>query len=359
MAGEVEVWSMNRIVLEDMEAIYQCGLVNWERLHGKSVLVSGAYGMLASYMVYFLIFLNERHAADIQIFALGRDPSRFDSRFGEYTQKDYFHIIVQDVSSVLSAIPQINFIIHAASHASPHFYGTRPVDVMLPNAMGTWNLLEKARTDRSEGLLFISSGEAQGIIEGKDVVVEDDMGYINPMDIRSCYGESKRMGEALCKGYSHQYGVPAKVVRPGHTYGPTADLNDSRVFSCFVADAVAGRNIHMKSDGSAVRTFCYISDATLAFFKVLLDAPAGEVFNVMDSGNAMSIVALAELVASLSKRQGTQVVRVGRVTDDAYMKATEPARQPICSAAKLEALGWKSTVGVQEGFRRTIESFQA
>jgi len=332
--------------------------VPWERLHGKTVLISGGYGMLASYLVYMLIYLNEIDpGANITILVMGRDADKLRRRFSSYVEKEYFVPVLEDVVAFSQSFPRADFVVHAASHASPHIYGVAPVDVILPNAIGTWRLLEKARADKSEGFLFISSGEAQGVLEGKDLIAEDDMGYINPMEIRSCYGESKRLGEALCKGYSHQYGVPAKVVRPGHTYGPTIDLADSRVFSSFVADSVFGRDIHMKSDGMAVRNFCYITDATRAYFKVLLDAPAGEVFNVTESSNAMTIGALALLIAGLSRRSGTKVVRVSRDGADPYLEVAKPARYPVCSSAKLKALGWESFVGVEEGFRRTLDSF--
>lgn len=349
---------MNPIVFKDMKEIHDAGLVDWSRLYGKTVLISGAYGMLASYMVFMLIFLNETQPnANIKILALGRSKEKLASRFGAYACKDYFTSIPQDVCALRGDIPEADFIIHAAGHSSPHLYGTHPVDVILPNTSGTLNLLEKARTDRAEGFLFFSSGAAQGLLEDRDTIAESDMGYIDPMDITSCYGESKRLGETLCKSYSHQYGVPAKVVRPGHTYGPTLDLNDSRSFSAFVSDAVHGRDIAMKSEGNVIRVFCYISDATLAYFKVLLDAPAGEAYLVTEPDNTLAIKDLAALIAKLSKRPGTRVVRTHREAADPHVEILPMTRHPRISVAKLQALGWTSKVSLEEGFRRTIDSF--
>lgn len=351
---------MNTIIFNDMREIHGAGLVDWHRFRGKSVLVSGAYGMLASYMVFMLIYLNETQPdAHIRILALGRSREKLEERFGTYARKDYFTPVIQDVCDPPGNMPKADFIIHAAGPSNPRLYATRPVDVILPNTSGTLNLLEKARAEQAEGFLFFSSGAAQGMLEHRDTVAEDDMGYLNPMDIGSCYGESKRLGETLCKSYSHQYGLPAKVVRLGHTYGPTLDLNDSRSFAEFVSDAVHGRDIVMKSEGLIMRPFCYISDVTLACFKVLLDAPAGQAYLVTEPANLLAIKDLAALIARLARRPGTRVVKMQRDADAAHVEILPTTRHPHINIAKLQALGWKSRVSVEEGFRRTLESFSA
>jgi UDP-glucuronate decarboxylase len=155
---------VNPVIFNDMKEIHDAGIVDWRRFYGKTVLVSGAYGMLASYMVFMLVYLNETQpGANIGILALGRRQDKLTRRFGEYVRRNYFTFIEQDVCALSGDIPRADFIIHAAGHASPQLYGTRPVDVILPNTSGTLNLLEKARADKSEGFLFFSSGAAQGL----------------------------------------------------------------------------------------------------------------------------------------------------------------------------------------------------
>lgn len=349
---------MNPVILNDMSEMFASEIVDWNRFYGKTVLVTGAYGMLASYIVFMLIFLNETvPSANIRILALSRNREKLAARFGEYFKKDYFVPVIQDVCAPLDNVPRADFIIHASSLASPHFYGVCPVDVALPNITGTLSLLEKARADVAEGLLFFSSLAAQGLLEGNGVITEQDMGYLDPMDISSCYSESKRMGENLCKSFHHQYGVAAKIVRPTHTYGPTMDLDDSRVFSNFVADVIEGRDVKLLSDGSGKRVFCYLGDATLAYFKVLLDGLAGEAYNVTEAANTSSIKDLAVLIASLAGRPGTQVIRESRVFGDPYIESGSPVQHPVLSSDKLKRLGWECRVGLEEGFRRTINSF--
>src|ERR1700761_5001058 len=128
---------MNSVIFNDMKEIHDAGIVEWNRLYGKTVLISGPYGMLASYMVFMLIYLNETQpGANIRILALGRSQDKFARRFGDYASRDYLTFIEHDVCAPLGSIPRADFVIHAAGHASPQLYGTRPVDVILPNTHG-------------------------------------------------------------------------------------------------------------------------------------------------------------------------------------------------------------------------------
>ncbi len=349
---------MNRYILGDLEKMYKEKYINWAKLYGRSVLISGAYGMLASYMVYMLLYLNKYYNADIEIYAVGRNEQKFFSRFGEFIEDKHFHIVLQDINKPVIGIPKIDYIIHAASPASPHYYATIPVDVILPNILGTYNLLEKAVEDKVLGFLFISSGP-YGNLEGKvESIKETDMGPLDPMNLRSCYDEGKRCGETLCLSYYCQYNVPINCVRPSHTYGPTMDLNDSRVFANFVSDAINGRDIVIKGDGRAMRSFCYISDAVLAYFKILLDARRGEAYNVGNDEANISIADLAKLIVSLCSKDNIKVVFANREKNDKY-SVSPIVKAPILNTEKIRALGWKWTVSLEDGFARTIASFKA
>lgn len=348
---------MNSCIVDDLDEMYQADFINWEKLYGRSVLISGAYGMLASYMVYMLLYLNEHHNAEIEIYAMGRSKEKFISKFDEFIGEKHFHIVLQDVNKPMNDLPKMDYIIHAASPASPHYYETTPVDVILPNVLGTNNLLKKAVEDEVLGFLFVSSGP-YGNLEGKvHSIKETDMGPLDPMKIRSCYDEGKRCGETLCLSYYYQYGVPINCVRPSHTYGPTMDLNDTRVFADFVSNAVYGRNIIIKSDGSAMRSFCYISDAVLAYFKVLLDAPRGEAYNVGNDTANISITDLAKLVVRLSSNDDIQIVFTGREKNDKY-SVSPIVKAPILNTEKIRALGWKWKISLEKGFAKTIASFK-
>lgn len=347
---------MNKIIREDCERIYAERGINWQSLNNSTVLITGAYGMLASYMVWFLIFLNE-YVDDfkVRILAICRNEQKAVEKFGNYCNAEYFQLIFQDVSSELVIDENVDYIIHAASFASSQYYSTNPVDVILPNVLGTLKTLQFAKEKKVRGYLFFSSAEIYGIA-AKEIIDEDDSGYINCMDVRSCYGESKRLGENLCKAYWVQYSVPTVVVRPAHTYGPTMDLkNDQRVFSEFVSNIINGEDICIKSDGLATRTFCYIADATLAYFKVLLEGERGEAYNVLNMDAQIRIRDLADMLVALFPEKNLHASYQKR--DDDYLENSNKVQSKF-STRKLERLGWSAKYSIEEGFKRTILSFE-
>jgi nucleoside-diphosphate-sugar epimerase len=193
------------------------------------------------------------------------------------------------------------------------------------------------------------------IAENLTEVSETDYGYLDPMNVRACYGEAKRMGETICVSYMHQFGVPIKVVRPGHTYGPGMDLNDGRVFADFVKNIVNGEDIVMNSDGSASRAFCYLSDATVAFFKVLLDGRAGEAYNVANPLSEVTIRELAEKLVALFPEKRLKVVCRER-TSSGYIVSNNT--HCFASIKKIQSLNWNPGIDIEKGFYKTILSYE-
>ena len=346
---------MNEIILEDMEQICS-GNLEWEKFRDRTVLIAGAYGMLPSYMVFTLMYLNEiRPELNIRVVAMCRNIDKARGRFGDFLDHQLFSINCADICGEISVEGPVDYIIHAASPASSQFYGVDPVGVISPNVFGTRNLLELAREKKSTGFLFFSSGEVCGAVD-KEWISEEDSGYLDPTDLRSCYGESKRMAENMCKCWNVQYNVPTFIVRPEHTYGPTMNLkNDCRVFSEFVSDIVNNRDIVIKSDGSPVRTFCYISDATEGFFRVLLQGVPGESYNVGNEQGRISIGDLADLLVGLFPEKGLKAVYEKRKKDNSYLEQSASIR-PRMSIAKIQAIGYLCRYNLKEGFTRTIRS---
>ncbi len=343
------------IIEDDLRRIVSCRLP-WERLFGKTVLISGANGFVPSYMLETLLYLNESVGAGTRVIALVRNAERATRRLGHLAGRPDLSIVVQNVQDPYAGPAAVDFVIHAASQASPKFYSTDPVGTFAANIMGTWRMLETARDAQSEGLLFFSSGEVYGRIEDPSIPVsETSFGSVDPVDLRSCYAEGKRGGETLCACWHSQFGIPAKIVRLSHTYGPRMDLNDGRVFSDFVADVVAGRDIVMKSDGSARRPFCYLADTIQGIFTVLLRGNSGEAYNV-GSDSEISILELAELLCRLFPERKIGVVRQERHPDDPYL--VSPTSGGHFDLSKIKSIGWAPTTGLEEGFRRTVKSYE-
>jgi nucleoside-diphosphate-sugar epimerase len=346
----------NEIIEEDLKFITSSDKP-WNRLEGKHILISGANGMLGSYMVETILFLNEKKfSRKSKIYALVRNKERAMERFSHYKQRDDLIFIIQDVCQPIMINDDINFIIHAASQASPKYYGKDPVGTLAANVLGTHHLLKLAKEKGVESFLFMSSGEVYGdALESGVPIKEDNYGCLDPLSKRACYAEGKRAGEAMCVAWLSQYEVPVKIVRPFHTYGPSMRLDDGRVFADFVSDVVNKRNIIMRSDGRAVRTFCYIADATVAFFTVLLKGTNGEAYNVGDENGAISIRDLAKMLAQMFPERKLRVEINEAVKTEGYVKSESMRQLP--DTTRLQSLGWKPQFSLREGFRRTINSF--
>lgn len=344
------------VVEQDLERILAADLP-WNDLDGKVVLVTGAGGFLAAYLVEALLRRNEKEGKTLtQVVGLVRSEDKARRRFAHYAGRADLRFVVGDVSEPLSWSGPLDMIVHAASQASPKFYGTDPVGTLSANVLGTHFLLRLAREVGASRFLFFSSGEVYGQVSDAQVPTgETDYGYVDPTQVRACYAESKRMGENLCVSWQHQFGVPAVIVRPFHTYGPGMDLGDGRVFADFVADIVAGRDIVMKSEGRAERAFCYLADATAGFFTVLLRGEPGQAYNVGNPAGLISIADLAETLTGLFPERGLRV----RQEAPAGGYLPSPIHRNCPDIAKAAALGWRPETTVPEGFRRTVASFES
>ncbi|MBV8635066.1 MAG: NAD-dependent epimerase/dehydratase family protein [Burkholderiaceae bacterium] len=340
---------------EDVAAIVKRDLP-WDALSGCTVAVTGARGFLGTYLVRTLLSLHAlgKVARPLKVVALVRDLGHARERFADLAGNADLELFPWDLNAIaIPQLPQVHYIVHAASQASPRFYGTDPVGTLLPNTVGTAALLEALRRSADpRGFLFVSSSEVYGAVSSQTALGETDYGTVDPATVRACYAESKRLGETMCVAWQQQYGVPAYIVRPFHTYGPGLAANDGRVFADFAFNVVRGENIVMNSDGSARRAFCYASDAVAGFFSVLLKGAAGQAYNVANPAGELSVMELAELLVGLFPEKGLRVDRRVPADSKAYMQSIYNRLVPDVS--RLESLGWEPEVRPAEGFRRMI-----
>lgn len=339
------------VISEDLELIFSRP-EDWRRFAGSHVLIAGATSFLAAYLVEFFALLSERWPErPVVIHALARNPKKLHRRFPHLVCRDWFRPIIQDVCDPLPALEQVDFIVHAAGAGSPKQYLADPIGTTRSNVLGVLNLLELARRQRAR-LLFMSSGAVYGHGETDKPIGESDFGALDPLDVSACYGEGKRVAETLCADYHRQHGVAAVIARISHTYGPGIALDDGRSFADFVAEALAGRDIVLNSDGSGSRPFCYVADATAAFLILLLRGGGGSAYNV-GLDQETTILELAKLIARLSPTPGLQVRH----------PPPSPARQALFRTGghfditKMERLGWRPTILPEAGFERTLRYF--
>jgi len=330
--------------------------VPWHELSGARVLITGAYGFVPAYLAESLLYRNEHASAGCNVLALVRSREKAVRRFARYEHRPDLEFVVQDVCSPLKIDGPVDYIVHAASPASPRFYGSDPVGTLRPNVLGTHEVLALARQKGTRGVLYFSSAEVYGRVDPEHIPTpESYAGALDPMLVRSCYAESKRMGETLCAAWHHQYQVPVHVARIFHTYGPGMALDDGRVFADFVRDVVEGRDIRLNSAGTHRRAFCYVADAVVALWKVLLEGSAGKAFNVGNDEAETSVFDLARLVAGLFPEKGIRVSRAVEPAVTGYIASSVDRACPDTS--RLRGLGWKPRFSLTDGFRRTILSY--
>ena len=260
---------------------------NFESLKNKSILITGANGLIASSIIDVLNWLNINQDYNIRIIALMRNKEKMLDRFKEYKN---FYIIEQDVTNPIKYNEEVDYIIHAASNSHPRSFALDPVGTMLANFMGINNILDFAYKNKVKKVEYISSGEVYGQGDANlDSFIEDYNGKINSTNPRSCYPLSKLASETLCVSYYEQYNVNTVIARPCHVYGPTQTKEDSRVIAQFINNVLNNEDIIMKSEGLQVRSYCYVIDCVTAILTILIKGKSGNAYNIANSSSNLSI----------------------------------------------------------------------
>ena len=335
---------MNReMYLRDVDRAIQA-LPDVQKLRSARILITGATGLVGAFLTDCLLALSDQNALDLHLYALCRNAARAKERFGERV-----NAIAADVSEA-TALPECDYIIHAASNAHPKAFSADPVGTMLGNILGVRNLLEHLRAQGHGRLLFVSTGEIYGDNPAiRDGFSETDFGKIDSMNPRACYPESKRAAETLCASYLSQYRVDSVVARLCYVFGPTITNENSRADAQFLRNALSKTDIIMKSAGAQVRSYCYVADAARALITILLRGESGSAYNVANRAAARSIREYAE---ALAKVAGVQVKF--ETPEDAEKRGYSTVSRAVQKPDRLEALGWKPLFAFEEGIEHTF-----
>lgn len=325
----------------------------WEKLKGKSLLISGATGLIGSFLIDVIMFRNKEQNMNCMVYALGRSEDKAKTRFGYCYESDYFQFIPYDINKpfVRDDIGDVDYVLHLASNTHPVAYATDPVGTITTNIIGTQNMLEFAYAHHVVRCAFTSSNEIYGENRGDvEKFGEEYCGYIDCNTMRAGYPESKRCGEALCQAYIKQKGMDIVIPRLTRSYGPTMLMSDTKAISQFIRKAIAGEDIVLKSEGTQYYSYTYMADAVCGLLYVLLLGEKGEAYNIADDASDIMLKDLARIIANTVGRE--VVFEIPDAVESAgYSKATK-AR---LDSTKLQGLGWKALYNIEEGIERTIK----
>lgn len=319
-------------------------------LRGKSVLLTGASGMLCSCLVDMLMRINTCLGLDITVYALARNMDKLRRRFASYLQDALFHVVEQDISKEFAFDFHVDYIIHGASNADPVAMSRYPVDTIEANFTGMSHLLRYGRGCGVQRFLYVSSGEMYGQPDASGAdFVETYSGYVDYANPRSCYPSGKRAAEALCQANISQYGTDIVIVRPCHLFGPTMTETDSRAVSQFLRGAADHQDIVLKSAGVLERSHCYVVDAASAVLFVLLKGRTGEAYNIADRQYQMTIREFAKATADAA---GQNVVM--DIPDEVERKGYSTVSRSVLDSSKLETLGWHAITDEISAIEKTV-----
>ena len=352
------------VVRSDLDEILDGAAAELAKIAGKKLLVTGGAGFLGYYLIQTALAWNE-HVEEkdrIGVTVLDSYVRGVPAWMSRDSSAEGLRLIEHDIRLPLPEdLGDFEYIVHAAGVASPTYYRRHPIETMDANITGLRLLLDRVveageRSSQTEGFLFFSSSEIYGDPPPEHIPTpETYRGNVSCTGPRACYDESKRYGETLCVNFARQHGVPVKIARPFNNYGPGLKITDRRVIPDLARDVLDGKDVTLLSDGSATRTFCYVTDAVVGYYKILVDGRPGEPYNVGTEMPEISVGELAELIVSLARDlfayEGTVV---HRASDEAEYLVDNPSRRcPLIEKARDE-LGYRPTVGLDDGLRRSL-----
>jgi nucleoside-diphosphate-sugar epimerase len=355
----------DQVVAGDLD--YICNRLESEfgALQGKQLFISGGAGFLGYYLIQAVLHWNQAHAglAPIKVTVCDNYIRGVPEWLLKLSADASVTLLKHDITAPLpsSSAGNFDFLIHAASIASPTFYRKYPIETMDANVQGLRLLLDRCREQQSgghsvQGFLFFSTSEIYGDPTPEQIPTpETYRGNVSCTGPRACYDESKRYGETLCVNFARQFGLPVTIARPFNNYGPGLKITDRRVIPDFARDLFAGKDLVLLSDGSPTRTFCYVADAIVGYYKILIRGRGGEPYNIGNESPEISMLELAELLADIGHEQFGYAGKViqGASQEKEYLIDNPQRRCPVIAKARSE-LEFNPEVPVEEGLRRTM-----
>lgn len=340
-------------VYQDVKTVSESN-IDWPRLNNKTVFVTGGSGFIAFYIICALLIRNDIYNSNTRVIALVRSYENAQKKYGELLNRDDFEIVLQDVCNPICC-ERADFVIHAASQASAYYFENDPAGTIDANLTGTSNVLEYAKRSKAESTLIVSSLKVYGtVFNGRDKISEDDIGYIDIDNYKNCYAQGKRASETLGCCYAKQYGMNVKIARPSYIYGP-AKIDDDRVWAQFIANVVRKQDILLKSNGAALRSFCYVTDTAAALFKIMLDGENMTPYNIANPKSDVTIRDFAKAAVGAFEELGLKLRFANKEDEKEPVSSPMQSTPEILDAQRLNSLGWSAQVDLTEGIKRSVK----
>lgn len=345
---------INQVQQEDIQRVVHSSWIPWERFRGKTIAVTGAAGLIGRNLIDTLLEADQTYDLGCQVLALVRNTEKAKKIFGE--QKN-LRILKQDVLDPVPSEIHADFLVHAASVTASKVMVEQPVETIMTTVEGTHQMLEFAVRCKMEGVVYVSSMEAYGMVTSESgELKEEDLGWIDLTNVRNGYAEGKRLAECLCASYAKEYGVHVRAARLAQTFGAGISKEENRVFAQFARSILNGEDIVLHTKGEKANCYCYISDAVSGILMLLLSGEDGQSYNVANMETFCSIRGLAETFLKLDKT-GSCRLRI-EIPEDSAALGYAPDTILRLNSKKLMKLGWKPEKNLEEMADRLLMSLE-
>ena len=341
---------MNKVLMEDIINISKSEYIDWDFFSNKKILITGATGLIGSLIVRTFLYRNEKYNQNIGLFLVVRDKTEAQKMFESNSLITFLECDIEEFDK-LKFNEKIDYIIHGASPTRSKFFVEKPVETLNIAINGTKKILEFARKSNIESMVYLSSMEMYGVINSNKEIKETDLGYINPLDLRSSYSEGKRCCELYSYSYYKEYNVPVKIARIAQTFGPGINKNENRVYKYFLDCIFNKEDIILKSSGSTIINFSYTVDTVVGILCILQKGINGEAYNIVSDGLNMSIF---DSALWLVKEFGDGKIKVKINADLQKSAGLAPDNKMILSNNKLKKIGWNYKYSLKDGYKRLI-----
>ncbi|MBR3143742.1 NAD(P)-dependent oxidoreductase [Candidatus Saccharibacteria bacterium] len=338
---------MGSVIEQDVKTIVNELGLDWKDFADKTILVTGATGLVGSLLVRTFLSLNKEKGANIKVIILVRSSAKAKELFEDDGRSELIVYEQKDITEPVNIKEDIDYIIHTAAPASSRYFVEEPVETMDAIINGSRQMLELAKEKKVEKIVLMSSMEAYGVYDSKDAT-ENEHGYLDLCNVRNSYSVGKRAAELCAYAYYSEYGVPTISVRLAMCFGAGQKKTDTRVHRIFCEAAIKGEDVVVKSTGKSTVNFVYSSDAILAILLLLLKGKSGETYNVAGDDMDYTIMDMANFIAS---KNG---VKVKNEINESNVRFAKDSIMRL-NTDKIKELGWAPKYNIEDALMHYMD----